>query len=232
MDGDISIDIPDGIEPLVGYRGWKVREVDGKPMLRAVTYDEFWPPGKVAAEALCSGRSPRTEITLHEIPAEDFAECERQITELVKKWAENWSDPHEPPNENCRCGLYARLNRDEIADGEVAGRIEAWGKIVKGPYGFRAQYARITGLYLRAHRGWFTFDEENDDALEARRAVLQPIADLYEVPILDLPEQGPRPPIAEFTPAFEANDEQTFYDIITKMGKGSAPGGARLGEQT
>lgn len=216
MDGGISIDIPDGIEPLIGYRGWKVREVDGKPMLKAVSYEEYWPPGNVAAEAICSGRQPRAEITLHEIPEEDFANCAREIEELIQSWSEQWSDPHEPPNESCRCGLYARLDRDEVVDGEVTGQIEAWGKIVKGAYGFRAQYARIKGLYLRgASHGFFGAFGNEDEVIEARMAAIQPIADHYGVPILDAPEKK-RTPISEVAPARGVRLHREPFDDTTK----------------
>lgn len=184
--GAIPIEIPDGVVPIVGYRGWNIND-EGN--LCGVTHDEEWPPGKVTAEAVCMVKRPKVEIELHNIPKEHFTEAQLEIEMIVDRWAEAWIDPHEPPNENCRCGLYARLERDEVSYGEVHGRIEAWGKIVKGSQGYRAQFARVTGLYRGRMRDDFP---EGSVLIPRREEVIDKLADRYDVPILDLP-RDPRP---------------------------------------
>lgn len=178
--GETPITIPDGIEPLVGWRGWNVTHDADEPRLVGLTHPEVWNPGVVSA-AECMVYRPVVEVTLHNVPPEDFAEAEAEIEKLVSSWNSRWNDPHEPPNEGCTCGLYAKLKQSEIESGQVWGRIEAWGKIVKGAYGFRAEYARVTGLLLTSRivtgpNRWFNHDES-----------VRELARIYEVPILDDP---------------------------------------------
>lgn len=54
------------------------------------------------------------------------------------------------PEAECSCGLYACHTPSILSEfhesREIIGVIEAWGKVIVGPKGFRAQYARILGL--------------------------------------------------------------------------------------
>lgn len=191
-DGATGIQIPDGITPLVGYRGWTHR--DGH--LFGAHQQEPWPPGEITAEAICTMRRPKAEIILHNIPTAHFTDAERKITELVEAWAEDWSDPHEPPNEDCSCGLYAKLRKADVSDGAVHGRISAWGKIVKGAHGFRAQFARVSGLYLA---GGFFEPIETPERIE----MVSRIAENYGVEILDLPPSHRPVPVHDLRPELE-----------------------------
>jgi hypothetical protein len=51
---------------------------------------------------------------------------------------------------DCSCGFYAFWSpvdsEHELTTGQVVGVIEAWGKVVMGTLGFRAEKARIVGV--------------------------------------------------------------------------------------
>lgn len=170
LAGGIPIEVPDGFEPLVGWRGWSVdRDENGMLILAGAHQREPWPPGTVTA-AVCTVARPMVETILHNIPEADFAKVKAKMDEFVSEWAETWADPHDPPNESCRCGLYARFDRETIRDGAVWGQVQMWGKIVKHADGMRAQYARISGLLLYGRE-----DEQT----------VRQLADRYAVPLLD-----------------------------------------------
>lgn len=54
------------------------------------------------------------------------------------------------PKMNHTCGLYSIKDARFLPQhryGKIAGRVELWGKIVEHSTGWRAQYARITGVF-------------------------------------------------------------------------------------
>ncbi len=53
-----------------------------------------------------------------------------------------------PPAEECSCGLYAVSDPVSSPGGPVYGEIKAWGRVIPGSRGFRAQYAYPTKLVL------------------------------------------------------------------------------------
>jgi hypothetical protein len=116
--------IPDGIEPLVGYRMWSVSLEHRHASLHSLTCSEDRP---------CPwDRAPSAWIT---------ATC-------------NLDMGHEAPGEGCACGIYALKSLpDLIASagmgwlGEtVLGRVELAGKIIEHDTGYRAERARVVEL--------------------------------------------------------------------------------------
>lgn len=64
-------------------------------------------------------------------------------------------DRHPPPASGCGCGFWAYTLPPEggpirLSDGSVLGIIEAWGRMLIGPLGFRAEKARILALAFPA----------------------------------------------------------------------------------
>lgn len=67
------------------------------------------------------------------------------------------SPPHQAPTYHCECGFWACSSLEVLEDtlrglygGErclVLGSVLLWGHVVRHEYGYRAQYALITGLF-------------------------------------------------------------------------------------
>ena len=141
-----SYEVPDGIEPLVGYRGWKV--IDGAlwsvyPEIRAVE----WPvSGPLPSECL----PPKIRVTSDD----------RRVSNPPKHY---WS-----PHIDCTCGIYALHDYpnawEDMEDGRrrksvnpwppksVTGIIHGWGHIIVGDKGFRAQTAKPIALVSGRNR--------------------------------------------------------------------------------
>lgn len=124
-------EIPDGITPLVGIRGWRYK--DGK--LWSCYRDVEWPVG-----------SPLNSECIHPLA---FPYIEGGHKEKSKQ--------HAPPTRTCTCGIYA-LNEWEPSNPKsvrpwpsdaITGLIHGWGHIVLGSKGFRAQYAKPIALVSR-----------------------------------------------------------------------------------
>ena len=120
--------VPDGVEPLVAWRYWRVDHKTG--WLRSLARD-------------------RTEW----IPHTPFtARCRyERLDHTDARWrlvdGSLWK-PHESPGERCRCGIYGardlRALRSHPLFGfrvMVAGEVLLWGKVIRGELGYRAQYA-------------------------------------------------------------------------------------------
>jgi hypothetical protein len=138
-----SIEVPDGIEPLVGYRGWSVDNDNLYSCYRSVK----WPiDGPLVAECL----SPTNR------------ELSRP-NEAPKHWVF--------PEKLCTCGVYALHTYPKLwevrGDGtraatfkpwppvsSITGVVRGWGKIILGESGFRAQYMRPIALIRRDSKYW------------------------------------------------------------------------------
>jgi DNA-binding CsgD family transcriptional regulator len=121
--------IPEGIEPLSGYRLWEYEITGRRASLHSLT---------------CSGRQdcPWVNARLGWVTAS----CRLE------------DDPwHVTPSEDCSCGFYAVPTvldvfaqgvPEEHGDGTgcVMGRVELAGRIVEHEFGYRAERARITEL--------------------------------------------------------------------------------------
>lgn len=108
----------------IGWRVWSVRRVEGSLRLASLLYETTWEPGREVA-----------------------AVCRRPLAMLP------WSRQplHDPPNADCVCGIYGvrtaahavpflRAEADSAAAPvhRVLGRVSLWGRVVEGPWGFRA----------------------------------------------------------------------------------------------
>ena len=115
---------PDEIEPVVGWRAWRVvRQAGGLRLLSAV-YDELWPVGEELVAACRKARG-------HAAPA---ARCTcgvyaaREVIEAAKH----------------------RVGRnDGRVVGRVVGEVALWGPGVEGPHGWRAGCAYPVRLWVR-----------------------------------------------------------------------------------
>lgn len=141
--------VPDIVEPLVGYRFFT--QLDGR--LMSPYRVGHWHPAPKYTTAVCLARYPLT------------------VT-------------HTSPDFNCRCGLYARGTYDRVVwtglqDGYVVARVEAWGVVVIGESGFRAQYMRLTGIVL---------DDYLSDVLLHHEQRVKSFAEAYNVPVVSVEE--------------------------------------------
>jgi hypothetical protein len=123
--GTVPDRIPDGIEPLVGYRMWSATLEHRHASLHSLTCSEVEP---------CPwDRPPFTWAT---------ASCFLEMG-------------HAAPSEGCSCGIYALKSLPELTTSMgwvplvgtvVLGRVELAGKIIEHDTGYRAERARIVEL--------------------------------------------------------------------------------------
>lgn len=120
MVGGVSA--PDFIEPLIGYRGWRLED-DGALMPWSLYRVGPWEPGV------------------------NTARCELHRVVSGRRAAR-----HHPPAPDCMCGLYALAAADDRrlhgADDQIVGAIAAWGDIELHRTGFRAEHAAVVALAL------------------------------------------------------------------------------------
>ena len=124
--------IPDSIDPVVGWRVWDVVELDGSLRLCSLAFWSIWLPG-----------------------CEATATCRRG-------WVENPGAlaPHAAPAERCTCGLYGTrtvahtlaysrgVGRRADTVHRVVGRVSLWGRVVEAEAGWRASCAYPAALYV------------------------------------------------------------------------------------
>lgn len=116
--GDKEAELVPGV--LRGYRSWYLRLGDLGGYLEAINFPVAWEPSR------------------------NTAHCVNGI-QLVR---------HDAPHARCTCGFYAR-HTPEFWTGSstyqppfVLGSIRAYGKVILGTGGFRAQYAEIEALAI------------------------------------------------------------------------------------
>ncbi len=118
---------------------------------------------------------------------------------------------HRPPEmRHCVCGFWAYTNGQRVVsvpDYAVLGMIEGWGRIVIGPHGFRAEYARILALcFPEQHPGGdsaaVTMDAAEPvirDATEGAKARIAWLVKMFQWRLGGLGDAGsvPAPPRVE-----------------------------------
>jgi hypothetical protein len=163
--------IPDGIEPIVGFRVWLYALHRSRPQLHPIR-----------SLGHATGPSPW-----------DGAESGW----VVASCAADPVDPEHVPGWSCTCGFYATKNLPQFPKvfvdlppgeggvelGWTFGRVELAGKIIEHDYGYRAQRARIAELNP------LEGDERNSSYLAAFLGL--PIGD--PVPVVTMP-LSPHPP--------------------------------------
>jgi len=159
--------------PLIGFRFWRVlsgeysRNKTSKLLSPLYNGTDFWPYNT-------------PHIAKHNrIPGNYFGVSR---TGLEKHEAS--------PDIKCSCGIYGLfypgtsserfLSNLVMSPGNVGGFIAAWGKIIKGKHGFRAQYA-IPLAFL-------TMDPRTN--LPVRGVDFKELKDLYRVAIADTLQGG------------------------------------------
>jgi hypothetical protein len=125
---------PDYLQPRVGWRVWTAVEAEGCLRLRSLLYETIWTPGEAA-----------------------IASCRRPLAMLP------WSrlPLHEPPNLDCVCGLYAvatpaqavaylraQADRSPRPVQRILGQVALWGRVIEGPWGWRAGRAYPERLFV------------------------------------------------------------------------------------
>lgn len=125
--------VPDVIEPIVGYRAWRI--MVGTPLIESTLHSTTYRYNKW-------------------IPGETIkAVCGYDHTENNKRCSLRKS-LHHPPHKGGACGFYAYKEPDwrgirgkvQAYYSIVLGEVELWGKIVEHEIGYRAQYARVKKL--------------------------------------------------------------------------------------
>jgi hypothetical protein len=118
---------PDLIEPVLGFRKWRLRE---KRLMSPYVPVEW------------------TERVLH-------ASCHREDLRHTF-FEQHWLDePHRAPHPECKCGVYAyyepRRSSTTIYLASIWGVVTVWGRIQAHRDGMRAEYARVEILAVFRH---------------------------------------------------------------------------------
>jgi hypothetical protein len=165
--------VPDGIEPLRGYRGWLIVEGPNGPRLRSLWRDVLWDP----ADGLTAG-------------------CLSYPSRFLDTPVGGGG--HAVPSALCTCGIYALRSPASISTqirtpvrppvgsfawrhptGNAAwpdpgclvlGEVSGWGTVVDHRLGWRAERARVTALLMPAE------PEQRDWTWR--------VADVYGVPVV------------------------------------------------
>ena len=144
-------------------RGWRTWRIEDEGQLFGST-GRLWTPG--TNTAACHG---------------DHGVVLRVLDDMFA--AEGIKIPDHQVEPWCTCGFYAHKSPNR-ATGiyDVGGVIEAWGRVLLGETGFRAQYAKIVALCgptATAREHGLTHTSRDEDAVEAERVA---VADRYGVP--------------------------------------------------
>jgi hypothetical protein len=162
------VNAPDGIEPIVGWRCWRVLDTREGFVLASACNETRWPAG-LALEASCSS------LPAHD-PPDAFCSCgiyAAREPELVLGYF--------PPVVSRAATIVAPaiLGYDTVV---VVGLVSLWGKVVEGEHGWRGRYAYPRELcvpsairHYRRSRGT-CFDVFDSSALA------EALAELYDVP--------------------------------------------------
>jgi hypothetical protein len=116
---------PDYLEPVEGWRVWRIGSQDGQIVLQSVFVDAVWEPGHALE-----------------------ARCEHRRRSLLRPWRVITNE-HRAPEEECSCGIYAASSRaaarrylgvpSPVGAGlRVIGRVSLWGEVVESESGWRA----------------------------------------------------------------------------------------------
>jgi len=134
---------------LRGFRSWRVDPMGFQ--LQATNWPVVWHPGELVAEC----QTDRLRL----LAMASLISYDVQI------------DPHVAPVKGCTCGIYATHepgSRDTT--GIILGSIKAYGRIILGTEGFRAEKAQIEALAFRDMDPWIPqpYTKTLDLAFQAR----------------------------------------------------------------
>lgn len=170
--------VPDGFEPLIGYRAWIMTDAD---MLKSTAQDHVWLPGPQTAGCVQQRDGHHVSYDLFRLRDELRREPDGDRKAVIQANIDRAiMNAKRSPERNCMCGFYALLRPETVGSkigdmqGLVYGRIKAWGKIGEYSEGFRAEKAQVDALYLPY--GYI------------RRRKVKRIAKKYSVPVERPPE--------------------------------------------
>ncbi len=158
--------VPDAVEPVVGWRCWRVAdEADGLVLLSA-HHSLRWTPGW-PAEASCP--------VPHASPA---AGCRCGLyAARDPELAVAYLPPH--IKETLRARQPEILGYDVVM---AIGRVSLWGRVVEAEWGWRAERGYPTELYLPARVTHYRRRGRRVSILDAE-ALAASLAELYVVPV-------------------------------------------------
>jgi hypothetical protein len=146
-----SFAVPDAIEPVVGWRYWRVDKKEKLLHSLSGAKGFMWQPN-TRFEARCPVIKPTG------------------IDGRYRFLSGYRGEMHDSPGEMCRCGIYAARDlthlRRQMLTGlalNVVGEVSLWGKLIPGSKGYRAQYAYPRRLFVIQR----TADWDQSEAAEA-----------------------------------------------------------------
>lgn len=173
---DADAVIPDGVEPIIGYRSWEF--LNGQLCSGSRNVSVLWPPGEpLVARCLREGEptwrqgfTTRPTDPTYGPQDADYGPTgsviglppmvTRPLTLQTKpppgmhlNWIEETIPHHPAPAEGCSCGIYAVNNQalvpSYVSDpyAHVWGAVKLWGRIIPGEKGWRAEKAYPDRLY-------------------------------------------------------------------------------------
>ena len=167
MNGPVGPDLY--IDPVVGWRVWRLERNDNGAWLRSYIYGIRWPHRKtMRAHCLHAWARRRAPIYGHAAPL--------TMPGTVP--------PHDAPYMAHTCGVYACDTRQRARehlgvrnDQCVLGQVKLWGRIVVTDRGWRAEYAYPDRL-------WLVSDEPDPDTCHE-------LEESYGVCVETRPRSGP-----------------------------------------
>jgi len=146
-----SFAVPDAIEPVIGWRYWRVDKKERLLHSLSGAKGFLWQP-HTRFEARCPVIKPTG------------------IDGRYRFLSGYRGELHDSPGEMCRCGIYAARDlthlRRQILTGlalNVVGEVSLWGKLIPGSKGYRAQFAYPRRLFVIQR----TADWDQSEAAEA-----------------------------------------------------------------
>lgn len=178
-------DIPDGIEPILAWRNWRLRGYPDHPHIVSNYNNALWVPKKPTV-ALCAldGYSRQANLLHHSLMS-------RGHTGYPPP-----TDHKKGPVLGCSCGLYGLqgpewagrsahtyMGKYRRVAGEqpiiqeipatIYGCVAFWGRIIVGTTGYRAQYGYPKALYIAT----------TEQPSKAQEALACKLAMLYGIPV-------------------------------------------------
>lgn len=157
---DLSIVIPDAIEPVVGWKGMNLLQ-DGR--LMSPTYTAAWEAGK-PFEAECSGIhgiwewKPYPSISATGTPEHQVGENWLSLKPQIilppgMEWRLDFiATDHEVAGAGCTCGVYIAGKGEASAYGNILIEVAGWGTTTSHGRGWRTQFAYPKKIHVRNER--------------------------------------------------------------------------------
>jgi hypothetical protein len=127
-----DVRVPDSIEPIIGWRAWRIEWVGDELRLMSVTGSVLWPRGWFVATCV---RHERSDKHQRNIPVETCScgiYAARDRSHLLRMGYNHYVDLDDPT---------------------ILGQVALAGKVIVGTKGYRASHARPVCLYV-PHSKW------------------------------------------------------------------------------